>query len=385
MIQKVYHILQAGCLFLLIAFVAGPAVAASPNDDEKEVAAAVQLYINGTSFNIPKDIEEAFYPDARLYLDGKEGSIWELSSTEYAKLFSGAKQSQFNGRIGRLISIDMSDDIGIATAKAEILLVSTGRRFTDLFLLKKIKGKWQIVSKTAASRSGPEHGRKVALVVSNAERYPGTTISAGNNFPELAYTYHALRRAGYAVDVISPQGGAIALEAINFSDPLQKRHLYDRDFMWALSHTRQAVDTRAADYAGIVYAGGGAAILGVPDDPALQALAVAIYAGQGGVIAAICHGTQGLSNLKNGDGTYLISGKVLTSFPDQFLNKQSPIFKAYPFSAEGTIRERGGIFRHGASGASHVEVDGRLVTGMNWESSSAVVEAMIALMERKQP
>ena len=94
------------------------------------------------------------------------------------------------------------------------------------------------------------------------------------------------------------------------------------------------------------------------------------------------HGTEGIKNLTLSDGTFLIQGKVLTSFPDAFLNKESPIYKAYPFSAEGSIKRHGGIFRHGANGKGHVEVDGRLVTGMNWESSVGVAESMIRLLER---
>jgi putative intracellular protease/amidase len=33
---------------------------------------------------------------------------------------------------------------------------------------------------------------------------------------------------------------------------------------------------------------------------------------------------------------------------------------------------------------SHIEVDGRLVTGMNWESSVAVAEAVIRLLGEKK-
>lgn len=348
-------------------------------DDEKGIERAIGLYLNGSSFNMQSEITQAFYPNARLYLDGKENSVRELSPQEYASLFPLEKQSQFNGRIGRLLSIDVTDSV--ATAKAEILLPKPGMRFVDVFLLKKIQGNWQIISKTTTSRNGPQHGRKIALVVSNADRYPASTVNTGNNFPELAYAYVALSRAGYAVDFISPRGGAIALEGINSSDTLQKRQLYDSDFMWALAHTRAVQDAKPADYAGILFAGGGAAIVGVPDDAAVQALATTIYQ-RGGVLAAICQGTEGLSNLKNPDGSYLIAGKTLTSFPDEFLNKSSPIFKAYPFSVEGTIRRRGGKFTHGANGASHVEVDGRLVTGMNWESSSAVVQALIEVLSR---
>jgi putative intracellular protease/amidase len=171
---------------------------------------------------------------------------------------------------------------------------------------------------------------------------------------------------------------------INTSDTVQRQHLYDRDFMWALAHTKHPTEIAAKDYAAINYIGGGSAIIEIADNPAIQAIAMQIYEQQGGVIAAICQGTQGISNLKQRDGTFLLSDKVLTSFPDRYLNQQSPIFKAYPFSLETTIKQRKGKFTSGANGSSHIEVDGRLVTGMNWESSVAVAEAVIRLLDEKK-
>jgi putative intracellular protease/amidase len=225
--------------------------------------------------------------------------------------------------------------------------------------------------------------RKILLVVSNAHQYPGTKVNTGNNFPELAYTYDVFRRAGYAVDFVSPDGGAVPLEMINTSDEMIKRHLYDSDFMWSLAHTRPVAEAKAEEYAGIAFMGGGAAIVGVPENRAVQEFAMRIYEQQGGVLAAICQGTEGITNLKLKDGTYLVQGKVLTSFPDSFLNRESAIFKAYPFSVEGSIKRRGGKFTHGENGKGHVEVDGRLVTGMNWESSVGVAEAMVRLLAQK--
>ena len=39
------------------------------------------------------------------------------------------------------------------------------------------------------------------------------------------------------------------------------------------------------------------------------------------------------------------------------------------------------LFRHGARGTSRVEIDGRLITGMNWESTRGVVAAIIRMLE----
>jgi len=368
-------------LLYCVCLVAGAADSDTAySEEEKGVNAALQFYLHGTSFNHQEEINQAFLSSARLYLPGKENTLREMTAEAYAKLFPEDKKNQFNGRIGRVLNIDVSGDM--ATAKAEILLLKPGIRFVDVFLLRKIQGAWRIISKTASSSNGPQHGRKLALIVSNAQQYPGTSVNTGNNFPELAYTYRSFTDAGYAIDFISPSGGAIPLEMISTADALQKQHLYDSDFMWALAHTRPAADAQAADYAAVVYIGGGAAIVDVPGNEALQALAMQVYNKPGGVIAAICQGTEGLTRLKQADGSFLISGKVLTSFPDAFLNKQSPIFKAYPFSVEGSIRQRNARFVHGANGSSHVQVDGRLVTGMNWESSVGVAQAVMRLLDR---
>ena len=377
MIQILLRTVLACCLLSITA--AG--TAATADQDENAIRDTVRLYMHGTSFNVQDEINQAFHASSRLYLDGKNDTEWELSGPEYAKLFSQEKIGQFNGRHGRLIKVDVSGKV--ATAKAEIHIPQQGVRYVDVFLLKKIAGNWKIVSKSAHREpAAPRQARKVLLVVSNVHQYPGTKVNAGNNFPELAYTYDAFRKAGYAVDFVSPEGGAIPLEMIVTSDELLKKHLYDSDFMWALAHTKPVSEVRADEYAGMAFVGGGAAIVGIPDNKALQDIALRIYEQQGGVIAAICHGTEGIKNLKLSDGTFLIQGKVLTSFPDAFLNKESPVYKAYPFSAEASIKRHGGIFRHGANGKSHVEVDGRLVTGMSWEASVGVAESMIRLIEQ---
>jgi len=368
-------------LLALLFSCACTAGASTGGEDEQAVGEAVRLYLHGTSFNVQDDINRAFYVNARLYLDGQGTSIRELSGPEYARLFPQEKKAQFNGRVGRLLSVDVTGTV--ATAKAEILMPQQGARYVDVFLLKKIDGGWKIISKSAYRESAPRHARKVLMVVSNAHQYPGTQVSTGNNFPELAYTYDAFRKAGYTVDFVSPEGGAVPLEMINTSDALLKRHLYDRDFMWALAHTRPAADIAAEEYAGIMFAGGGAAIVGVPEHRQLQNIALRIYEQQGGVLAAICQGTEGISTLKLKDGRFLVQGKKVTSFPDAFLNKESPVFKAYPFSVEGSLKRGGGRFAHGANGQGYVAVDGRLVTGMNWESSVGVAESMIALLEEK--
>jgi len=115
---------------------------------EKEaVNKALQLYIDGSSYNDPEKIVAPFYDDARMFLSKKDQPIYVLSATEYAALFEKREKGKFNGRVGTILSVDIANDI--ALAKVEILIAARNMRFIDMFILKKLEGDWKIISKAA--------------------------------------------------------------------------------------------------------------------------------------------------------------------------------------------------------------------------------------------
>ncbi|WP_148040913.1 nuclear transport factor 2 family protein [Montanilutibacter psychrotolerans] len=366
---------------LIVLLMSGWAQAQSLPDDRR-VAAVIQDYLEGSSYNRPEQLRRAFHPSARLYLSQGVSGMREVSVDQYVGGFT-RNPGQFNGRFGRLISVQVEGSI--ATAKAEILVGKDQARFIDLFLLKKLGEDWQVISKTATRFQAPAHGRQVVLVVSNVTTMPGTQLSAGNSFAELIHAYSTFRDAGYGVQFVSPEGGAVPLAYIDTRDPEHTARIYDRDFMWALANTRKPEEVSAVDYAALMYIGGSAAMYGVADHAGLKSLAARIYEQQGGIVSAVCHGSAGLANLMLSDGTALVSGKRVTGYPDAFEDKRAPYYKTFPFSIEQRLRERDGLFRYGARNTSHVEIDGRLITGMNWQSTRDVVKAIIAQLEAPGP
>lgn len=363
---------------ILLALLLNGAAHAAPADDDRRVAAVIEDYLHGSSYNQPERLRRAFHPDARLYLSQGTDGMREVGVDEYVGWF-GKNPGQANGRIGRLLGTQVEGNI--ATAKAEILVGKDRARYVDLFLLKQIGGHWQIISKTATRYDAPAHGRQVLLVVSNTDTMPGTRLSAGNSFAELVHAYAAFRQAGYGVQFVSPEGGAVPLAYIDTRDPELKAGLYDADFLWALANTRQPGDVDAGAYAALMYIGGSAAMYGVADHPGLQSLATRIYERHGGIVSAVCHGSAGLVDLKLADGTALVSGKRVTGYPDAFEDKDAPYYKTFPFSIEQRLQQRKGRFRHGVRNSSHVEIDGRLITGMNWQSTRDVVAAIIRQLD----
>ncbi len=114
--------------------------------DEVLVKKTLKNYINGSSYNKLDTITSAFASNATLYLSGKDG-FKRYTPQEYAGFFKRGEKGKFNGRRGKILSIEITKDI--ATAKVEIANPEQKWVYIDLFLLKKKENGWRIISKTA--------------------------------------------------------------------------------------------------------------------------------------------------------------------------------------------------------------------------------------------
>lgn len=366
-------------LFTLLVIVGQTVLAQT---EQAQIKAAINGYIIGTSYNYPDSIIAAFMPGANMFLDHNDHPLYVMKVEEYASRVGKSESGKFNGRVTNILSIDQFE--GIATAKLEVLIPSFGKRFIDLLLLKKLEDGWKIISKTAASEVSDRLVDKVLLVVSSATRQGDSDLAAGNSFSEVVIAYDGYQKAGYHVDIISPKGGKVALAYINPADSLQLHYLYDSDFMYALEHTKKPVDIDANDYKIIQFTGGSAPIFDVPQNKAIQDIAMHIYEKNNGVIAAVCHGTAGLVHLQTTDGKYLVDGKNVNGVPDSHESKKLPHYQHYPFIIEELLKERGGQFKHSAIHASHMEVAGRLITGQNSLSSEMVTKKSVEVSQNSE-
>ena len=223
---------------------------------------------------------------------------------------------------------------------------------------------------------------KILFIVSNAHYYGDSDISASNHFSEIVEAYEVFKNAGYDIDFVSPEGGAIPIGYLRTSDPLQKKYIYDNDFMDALETSKNPMEIEPKDYQAVYYGGGGAAMFGVPENKAIQDIAMQVYEEQGGIISTICHGTAGIVHLKTKDGDYLVSGKKVNGFPDAFENMEAAYYKTFPFSIQQIILERGGDFQFSEEGWDDFMVsDGRLITGQDPSAAASVAKKVVATLQ----
>lgn len=371
---KIYLLILLGVLF------SGGSAGAS--EQKSQIREALQHYLQGSSYNYTQRLEKAFHIESELFLDDKEQNLWVVPSEEYISWFKRKAPGTFNFRIGEILSIDQFGNT--ASAKAEIIMPKLKKRFVDYFILKRVDNNWQIVSKAATSEVSNRTGERILFILSNADFHGNADIPAGSSFSEIVNAYATFIAAGFTVDFMSPDGGQIPLAYINTSEPIHKQYLYNADFMYKLANANSPAQVTPADYRAVYYVGGSNAMYNVPEDKHIQQIVMEIYEQHNGVIAAVCHGTAGIVNLRTQQGDFLVKGKSISGYPESFENKQADYFKQFPFLIQETIEQRGGKFRVGKRNHSHIEIDGRLVTGQNHLSSADVANAVVAQLSKQK-
>lgn len=239
----------------------------------------------------------------------------------------------------------------------------------------------QLALQRRVDNAKQDNPRRILFVTSNQHFYGKSDIPAANHFEEIVMAYDVFMNHGYRVDIVSPEGGAIPIDYVNTSIPIQKKYLYDENFMNKLERTHRPEELNFADYAAVYYSGGGAAMFGVAENRAIQKLVVSIYENNG-VVSAVCHGTAGLVYLAGSDGKSLLDGKNITGYPDAFESKERPYYATFPFKMDHAVQAAGAHFKYSPKWGDKFYIrDGRLITGQDPSSSSLVAKEIVEYLQ----
>jgi putative intracellular protease/amidase len=226
------------------------------------------------------------------------------------------------------------------------------------------------------------------MIVANPATSPVTGWPIGFWAAELTHPWLEFVRAGYAIDLASPQGGKVALDS--YSDPRDASGYSANDIISLgvlsspklaamLDTTMRVADAKLADYDAIFVCGGQSPMVTFINDTALHAFVAHAYEA-GKIVALVCHGTCVLLKVKTGDGTLLVAGKTWTGFAnseEQFAEKVVGS-KIQPFWIETEAKKIAGtnFITHNAFEEFAVR-DGRLITGQQQNSGGAVARLVV--------
>jgi putative intracellular protease/amidase len=221
---------------------------------------------------------------------------------------------------------------------------------------------------------------RVLVAVTNHAQKGQTGQPTGAYPAEIAHPYAVLKEAGFAVDFVSPKGGAVPLDGVDRKDPINAAFLDDPKASADLQASARSSDVDPAPYAAIFYAGGHGTMWDFPDDAGLARLAASIYE-RGGTVAAVCHGPAGLVNVKLSTGRYLVEGKQVSAFTNE---EESAVglTGVVPFLLADKLTERGAHHQGAPAWQPKVVTDGRLITGQNPASAQGVAEALVRALAR---
>jgi len=220
--------------------------------------------------------------------------------------------------------------------------------------------------------------KKILIIVSNANVIGPNNRRTGNFLPEVAHPYAEFDRAGYQIDFASLTGDTPYLDALNLaSDPDNLAFLTGKG--WAtMQKASKLSDVDVSGYDAIFMPGGLAPMVDMPENALLKKIIAETYE-RNAVVGAVCHGPVSLLNVKLSDGSYIVSGKNISSFTTE---EEDGYARAdVPFDLQTALTGQGAIYHTVAPWADFSIADGKLVTGQNPASAKGVADKMIAILE----
>lgn len=228
--------------------------------------------------------------------------------------------------------------------------------------------------------------KKILLVAANPATSTTTGWPVGFWASELTHPYFEFKEAGFEIDLASPNGGKIEMDAMSnpfdesgysASDEISKKFIEDESLMALLENTKNISSVNSDDYDAIVVVGGQSPMFTFKEAKGLQDKFLEFYS-KGKTSAALCHGVSLLLYLEE-NGKPFVSGKAITGFAnsEEDYADQAVGQKLMPFRIEDEANKLGANFKAGTAFESHAIQDGHLITGQQQNSGVEVAKLVI--------
>ncbi|MDS9468771.1 type 1 glutamine amidotransferase domain-containing protein [Paracoccus sp. MBLB3053] len=201
----------------------------------------------------------------------------------------------------------------------------------------------------------------------------------GYYLSEVTHPLAVFEREGLPVAFASIDGGDPPVDGLDLEDATNARYWNDPDFRARIAASVKLAEVNPGDYSAIFFAGGHGAVWDFPKTQAVNDMTRAIWE-QGGVVGAVCHGPAALTNVTLSDGRPLVAGRKVAAFTDDE-ERAVELENVVPFLLSSRLAELGAEMQPGPDWTEKIAVDGRLVTGQNPQSATAVGEAIADLVK----
>lgn len=225
---------------------------------------------------------------------------------------------------------------------------------------------------------------RILLVATSQSTLGPRSEATGLYLSEAAHPWRVFTEAGFDVVLATPAGGTAPIDpkSVDLADDANRAFLEAFGVRagsgWRLADTRRldAIDPEEID--AVFFAGGHGTMWDFPNLESVRRIAEGVH-GDGGVVAAVCHGPAALVGLRDGAGRPLVAGIRVTSFSNAEEDAVA-LTEAMPFLLESRLRDLGASFEAAPNFAENVVVDDRIVTGQNPASAEGTATAVVRLL-----
>jgi putative intracellular protease/amidase len=199
-----------------------------------------------------------------------------------------------------------------------------------------------------------------------------------------------LTEAGLDITVATPTGEppviderSVDPERVGEEDAERIKSVHESDER--LNDPEKLSTVSADDYDAVVFPGGHGTVWDVNQDRHARVLVRESVAGDEGKVLVVCHATGLLAFTREDDGSFLVEGRDVTGFPNEWEegivdeNDLLPDGRKLPYWVEDEVKTAGGNWDAELDEDTSVKVDGDLITGRGPGSSTRA--AMVLLDE----
>ena len=230
-------------------------------------------------------------------------------------------------------------------------------------------------------------GKRALIIATNHDTLGETGKATGVYASEMTVPYYQFQDANMQVDVASLEGGQIPVEPMSLRWPLltpeDKRFLADSDYQAKVKNSLKISELDFTQYDIVYMAGGWGAAYDLGFSDLLGQKISQAYAANA-ALGSVCHGALGFLRATDENGNPLVQGRRMTGATDKQIRELgitiTPQHPERELRAAGALYESETAFRD--MFASHVVVDGTLVTGQNQNDGAEVAQRMMEIVEK---
>ncbi len=213
--------------------------------------------------------------------------------------------------------------------------------------------------------------KKVLMVLTSHADLGNTGEKTGFWVEEFAAPYYVLVDAGLEVTLASPLGGQPPIDPKSTLEDLQTpaTHRYDADdiVQQKMANTKKLVDVKASDFDAVFYPGGHGPLWDLTENSDSINL-IEDFLNTSKPVAAVCHASAALLNVKDKAGNSVLKGKAVTGFSNSE-EEAVQLTDIVPFLLETEMVKLGGDYQKVADWNAFSVQDGLIITGQNPASS----------------